>query len=150
MQLTQALLSVSILSALGIGGIYVYHSGETRVARTDLPTFTCVVSSITDGDTLRCKDGTRVRLHAVAARETDGTCPAGHPCPEASAAAATAALIGLASGQALDCVQTGETYGRKAAICQNEGGVEINCAMIKSGTALVWPKFAAQHPVCQP
>lgn len=39
---------------------------------------TCVVASITDGDTLRCRDGTRIRLHAVAARERDGSCSPGH------------------------------------------------------------------------
>src|SRR5688500_10052947 len=66
--------------------------------------FPCTVASITDGDTFRCAETDaggrqlRIRLSGVAARETDGTCRAGHPCPEASAEAATAELDRLASG----------------------------------------------------
>lgn len=63
--------------------------------------FFCQVASVTDGDTLRCADGTRVRLHAVAARESDESCSPGHPCPSASGAAATATLRELAGGQGL-------------------------------------------------
>lgn len=110
--------------------------------------FECRVSSITDGDTLRCSDGTRVRLHAVAARESDETCRPGHPCPSASGAAATAMLVTLASGQTLQCEQTGTTYNRVAAICRNEANTEINCAMIKSGTAVIWPRYNAEHSIC--
>ena len=34
------------------------------------------------------------------------------------------------------------------AICDNAAGVEINCAMVESGVALVWPKFNRQQPIC--
>jgi endonuclease YncB( thermonuclease family) len=61
-------------------------SGEAVAASSSFP---CTVSSITDGDTFRCARGrserddqTRIRLSGVAARETDGTCQRGHPCPE--------------------------------------------------------------------
>ncbi len=111
-------------------------------------TFECHVSSITDGDTMRCSDGTRVRLHAVAARESDETCRPGHPCPAASGAAATAMLTQLASGQTLRCEQTGTTYNRVAAICRNEQDTEINCAMVNSGTALIWPRYNAERAIC--
>ncbi|WP_397586626.1 thermonuclease family protein [Sphingobium fuliginis] len=110
--------------------------------------FSCQVASITDGDTLRCTDGTRVRLHAVAAREKDESCSPGHPCPASSGAAATAKLSELAGGQSLQCRQTGSSYGRVTAICDNAAGVEINCAMVESGVALVWPKFNRQQPIC--
>lgn len=110
--------------------------------------FLCNVSRITDGDTLRCADGTRVRLHAVAARESDETCKPGHPCPSASAASATAMLSSLASGQTLQCEQTGTSYGRVTAVCWNQQNTEINCAMVNSGTTLVWPKFNQQRPIC--
>lgn len=112
--------------------------------------FSCKVSRITDGDTLRCADGTRVRLHAVAAREANETCRAGHPCPGASAAEATAKLAELADGQTLACEQTGKSYSRVVAICRNEANVEINCAMVESGTALIWPKYNAQRALCGP
>ena len=111
--------------------------------------FSCRVSSITDGDTLRCADGTRIRLHAVAARESDETCSPGHPCPSASAASATAKLSELASGQTLQCQKTGTSYKRVTAICRNEAQVEINCAMVRSGTTVIWPKFNQQSPICR-
>jgi hypothetical protein len=111
--------------------------------------FACEVASITDGDTLRCADGTQIRIHAIAARERDETCSPGHPCPDATAAAATAKLSELASGQTLVCRATGTSYKRVTAICRNEHDVEINCAMVESGTALIWPKFNAQNPICR-
>ncbi|MBB4642644.1 thermonuclease family protein [Rhizorhapis suberifaciens] len=111
--------------------------------------FSCKVSRITDGDTLRCADGTRVRLHAVAARESDGSCKPGHPCPTASASEATATLSALASGQTLQCEQTGTSYNRVVAICRDEANIEINCAMIESGTALVWPRYNQERAICR-
>ena len=110
--------------------------------------FECRVSSITDGDTLRCSDGTRVRLHAVASRESDESCRPGHPCPSASGSAAAAMLEQLAGGQTLQCEQTGTTYNRVAAICRNEAGTEINCAMVESGTALIWPRYNVERAIC--
>lgn len=111
-------------------------------------TFVCDVSSITDGDTLRCRDGTRIRLHAISARETDETCSPGHPCPGASAAAATAELTRLAAGRQLNCERVGRSYNRVTAICADESGLEINCAMVRSGTALLWDRFNAQRAIC--
>ena len=111
--------------------------------------FLCKVASVTDGDTLRCDDGTRVRLHAVAARERDESCSPGHPCPAASGAAATAMLRRLARGQGLQCVPTGTSYNRVTAICSNEAGVEVNCAMVQSGTAVVWPRYNSEKAICQ-
>lgn len=110
--------------------------------------FACDVASITDGDTLRCGDGTRVRLHALAARERDETCSPGHPCPEASGAAATAALRRLAGGQAIRCERTGRSYERITAVCWTPAGVEINCAMLRSGTVVVWDRYNRQRPLC--
>ncbi|WP_323809948.1 thermonuclease family protein [Sphingobium baderi] len=111
--------------------------------------FTCNVSSITDGDTLRCADGTKIRLHAVAARESDETCKVGHPCPSASGASATAKLTEFASGQTLQCEQTGTSYNRVTAVCWNEANTEINCAMVQSGTTVIWPKFNQQRAICE-
>jgi len=111
--------------------------------------FQCVVDHVNDGDTLRCRDGVRVRLHAVAAREADGTCSPGHPCPAASGASATAALNRLAAGKILTCDPVGRNYKRITAICSTPEGEEINCAMIRSGTTLIWEKFDRPHPICQ-
>jgi endonuclease YncB( thermonuclease family) len=111
--------------------------------------FTCRVVKVNDGDTLRCADGTRVRLHAVAARESDETCSPNHPCPTASAAASTRVLTQLASGKTLSCLQTGQSYNRVTAICWTPQGVEINCAMIQSGTTVVWDRFNREDPICR-
>lgn len=110
--------------------------------------FACDVAYVNDGDTLRCRDGTRVRLHAIAARETDGSCSPGHTCTTASASMSTAALTQLA-GRRITCIQTGTSYQRVTAICRNASGVEINCAMVRSGTTLVWERFHQQQPICR-
>ena len=110
--------------------------------------FECEVAHVNDGDTLRCRDGTRVRLHAIAARETDGTCSAGHPCPDSPAAESRLALERLA-GSRITCLQTGTSYKRVTAICHNAGGVEINCAMVQSGAAARWDRFDRQRPICR-
>jgi endonuclease YncB( thermonuclease family) len=110
--------------------------------------FSCQVSYVNDGDTFRCEDGTRIRLHAVAARESDETCSRGHPCPAASAASATTALKSLVSGQTLSCEKTGMSYTRITAICWTPSEVEVNCAMIRSGTTVVWARFHRQTPIC--
>lgn len=109
----------------------------------------CTVAYINDGDTLRCGDGTRIRLHAVAARESDGRCSPGHPCPSASAAAATAQLERLAAGRTLACRPIGRSYDRISAICWTPEGEEINCAMVRSGTALIWDRFNREEPICR-
>lgn len=147
-----ALLFVGTFSAVffwpKIEGSLPAIASSTSSSLPSTSSFECQVSSVTDGDTLRCSDGTRVRLHAVAARESNETCRPGHPCPSASGAAATAMLTQLASRQTLQCEQTGTSYNRVAAICRNQAGTEINCAMVQSGTALVWPKFNEQRAIC--
>ena len=109
----------------------------------------CSVAYINDGDTLRCRDGTRIRLHAVAARESDETCSTGHPCPAASAASATAELRRLASGRTIRCEPTGRSHDRVTAICWTPSEQEINCAMIRSGTTLIWDRFNRQSALCR-
>jgi len=108
----------------------------------------CRVVHVHDGDSLKCEDGARIRLHAVAARETDETCAPGHPCPDASAAAATRTLKRLAEGRDLTCRTTGRSYDRVTAICWTPQGTEINCAMIRSGTTVIWPRYNRQTPIC--
>lgn len=111
--------------------------------------FSCRVINVHDGDTLRCEDGVRVRLHAVAAREMDETCSPGHPCPDASGAAARIELTRLAANRTLACRRTGRSYNRVTAICDDDDGVEINCAMVKGGTTLLWERFYRRQPICR-
>jgi endonuclease YncB( thermonuclease family) len=109
------------------------------------------VTAVSDGDTFRCRereaDGRqiRVRLSGVAARERDGSCAPGHPCPDASAESATRELSALAAGRRLDCRQVGDTHARRAAFCSREDGVDLSCAMVESGTTLVWQRHWGDH-----
>ena len=58
--------------------------------------FECTPTRVWDGDgPIWCAEGPRVRLSGIAAREMDGTCSTGHPCPKASAEEARDALVSL-------------------------------------------------------
>lgn len=107
--------------------------------------FTCAVASITDGDTLRCTDGTRVRIAGINAREKDGSCKNGAPCPLASDYEATAALSAIASGETLECQANGTTYNRVAAFCRTAAGVDVSCAMLDGGTVARWDRHWNGH-----
>lgn len=147
--LAMALGSVLLLTLAAVGTLYLYHRPAGKVptlAGADI--FRCNVVRVIDGDTFDCIQGQRVRLHAIAARERDGTCSPGHPCPSASAESAARKLRELVGWGALQCKPTGATYGRVAAICMNGQGVEINCAMANSGTALRWTRYEQLQPLC--
>ena len=113
--------------------------------------FDCTVTRIVDGDTLVCAEPDvsgkpiRVRISGISARERDGSCRDGHPCPDATAEAATAMLEGLAGGRVLACAPDNRTYDRIAAFCRSPDGVDISCAMVESGTAAIWPRHWGDH-----
>ena len=137
----------AVLAGTGCDGAGA--SPEHRQVSPD--TFTCTIASITDGDTFRCAElevngkQIRVRLSGVAAREKDGSCTAGHPCPDASPDAATAALKALTEGKPLQCRQVGTTYSRRAAFCSLPGGKDLSCAMVEGGTVAKWDKHWGDH-----
>jgi len=81
--------------------------------------FTCHVVSVHDGDTMRCADGTRVRLQGIDANEMDGSCH--HECASLSAIAARDYLGWLASGKTALCSPTGTSYRRVTAWCSVTG-----------------------------
>lgn len=119
--------------------------------------FTCTPVRVWDGDgPIWCAEGPRIRLAGIAAREIGGECRRGHPCPPASAEAARdhlAGLIGrtigrsaeghlLIRGPALRCRSDGSAGGnRTAAWCITPAGLDLNCAMVRSGAALRWARF---------
>jgi endonuclease YncB( thermonuclease family) len=111
--------------------------------------FICKVTGVHDGDgPIYCESGVKVRLTAIAARELDGTCTMDHPCPIATAEAATVALQKLVEGQTLRCQATNKTYNRIAAWCWRPDGKEVNCEMVRSGTALHWVKYDPDMRIC--
>lgn len=143
--------AVAVVAVAAFAGTMLWpRDGQIAPAQASTPAydFACDVAYVNDGDTLRCEDGTRVRFHAISARETNGTCSPGHPCSPASAAESKAALERLA-GSRITCVQTGRSYERVTAICRNTRGIEINCAMVQSGAAVVWDRYNRQHPICR-
>lgn len=114
--------------------------------------FICTVAWIPDGDTFRCRerepwgDPIWVRVSGINARERDGSCGTGHPCPAASAEAATRALVGLVRRERLECVQNGRSGQRRAAFCRRvRDGLDVSCAMMASGTVARWQRFWGRH-----
>jgi endonuclease YncB( thermonuclease family) len=123
--------------------------------------FACTPVRVWDGDgPLWCAEGPRIRLAGIAARESDGSCRANQPCPRASAAAARDALVDLVgrrrgvtrdghvlvTGPTLACLSEGSGRGdRTAAWCVSPTRGDLSCAMVASGTALVWRRYWGAH-----
>ena len=114
--------------------------------------FRCTVASITDGDTLRCSeteaDGKqiRVRLSGIGARERDGSCSPGHPCPAATPEEAAGTLATLVEGQQLMCSDEGRTHGRRSGFCRRvSDDLDVSCAMLESGTVERWDRHWKGH-----
>ncbi len=119
--------------------------------------FACTPTAVWDGDgPIWCEEGPKVRLAGIAAREMDGTCSPGHPCPDASAEEARDQLVRLLGGPkgilptghvrvispTMTCLSEGHARGsRTAAWCRTPTGVDLNCAMIESGVAARWEKY---------
>jgi len=123
--------------------------------------FACTPTHVWDGDgPIWCDEGPRIRLSGIAAREMDGSCRPGHPCPIASAEDARdglAKLLGTVTGTAatghllvkglrLQCVSDGGAGGaRTAAWCSSPVHGDISCAMVKAGLAVRWAKYWRAH-----
>lgn len=124
-------------------------------------TFTCTPTAVWDGDgPIWCKEGPRIRLAGIAAREMDGSCSPGHPCPEASAVAARDALVRLVGqatgfgphghvtvkGPAMRCMSDGSGGGnRTAAWCVSPKGGDLSCAMVSMKLAAKWNRYWRGH-----
>lgn len=120
-------------------------------------TFTCTPTMVWDGDgPIWCEEGPTVRLAGIAAREMDGSCSPGHPCPTASAESARDALVQMlgtpsgfgrnghiqVTGPSMQCQSEGFGVGRRtAAWCTSPVSGNINCAMVRGGWALKWERY---------
>lgn len=115
--------------------------------------FACTPVAVYDGDgPIWCEEGPRIRLEGIAAREMDGTCRRGHPCPDASGEAARDALVGLLGGPrgrlrtghiqvrypTIQCREGGQSYSRVVASCRLRDGRDLASAMVRTGTVLPW------------
>lgn len=124
-------------------------------------TFTCTPTAVYDGDgPIWCAEGPRVRLAGIAAREMDGRCNPGQPCPSSSAEDARNELVRLLGGSrgrldtghvrvsapTMRCTSDGSAGGsRTAAWCVTASGLDLNCEMLRSGTVLKWHRYWRRH-----
>ena len=104
----------------------------------------CVVAYVNDGDTLRCADGTRIRLAGIDAPELPGHCQPGRRCVAGDAIASKRALERLAVGQTLRCLPNGTSYNRVTAWCA-VGQVDLSCAQVAGGYAQRWYRYWRGH-----
>ena len=109
--------------------------------------FLCATPSITDGDTVRCADGTRVRLAAVDAPEI-ANCRKGRTCAPGDGQEARRVLAQLVGGRTLYCRQTGMSYNRVVAWCRTQGGEDLSCAMWRGGYAIRLEQYDWEHRLC--
>lgn len=123
--------------------------------------FACTPVAVWDGDgPVWCAEGPRVRISGIAAREMDGTCSLGHPCPQASAVAARSALVRILGGARgvsptghiqvragrMRCRSTGSAGGnRTGAWCTLSNGADLSCAMLATGTVARWQRYWGDH-----
>lgn len=123
--------------------------------------FTCTPVRVWDGDgPIWCEEGPRVRLSGIAAREIDGSCSKGHPCPDMDGKQARDVLVGLVGrptgtssqghilvkGPPLRCRSEGGAGGnRTAAWCTSPVHGDLSCAMIARGAALKWDRYFKNH-----
>lgn len=123
--------------------------------------FACTPVRVWDGDgPIWCAEGPKIRLAGVAAREMDGSCRPGHPCPAESATGARdrlVALLGgargrspeghvLVRGPTLQCRSTGSAGGsRTAAWCSSPRIGDLSCAMVRTGAVLRWERYWRDH-----
>ncbi|MGB7404640.1 MAG: hypothetical protein WA906_03025, partial [Pacificimonas sp.] len=104
-------------------------------------------------------EGPRVRLDGIAAREMDGRCLPGHPCPVMEPLAARERLVGilapartqlmksrhiaLEGAPSLSCKSSGSAKGnRTGAICRTVLNEDVGCAVIQAGAALEWRRYS--------
>jgi endonuclease YncB( thermonuclease family) len=124
-------------------------------------TFDCTPTAVWDGDgPIWCAEGPHVRLSGVAAREMDGSCSPGHPCPVAGPKDARdhlASLVGTPggflrtghvkiTGPTMHCRSAGGAGGnRTAAFCISPKSGDISCAMVRDGYAARWDRYWRDH-----
>lgn len=108
--------------------------------------FLCLVASVTDGDTLRCADGTRVRIAGIDSPEMPGHCARNRQCTPGDPYSARNSLIALTQGKALRCNSVGHSYNRTLAHCYS-GQTSIGCAQVRSGHAVL--RYSEKARVCR-
>ena len=80
-----------------LGSILLAYSSSGSASGTY---FACTPVAVYDGDgPIWCEEGPKLRLQHIAARDIDGKCKPGHPCPDAADIEARGALVSLLGGR---------------------------------------------------
>jgi len=145
-----------ILLLAGLVVVFYPHRASSQAVAAG-QTFPCTPTRVWDGDgPIWCAEGPRIRLAGIAAREMNGSCSAGHPCPDADPTASRdhlARLLGrvtgrspeghlLVKGATLTCRSDGSAGGsRTAAWCASRSAGDLSCRMVQDGYAARWERF---------
>jgi endonuclease YncB( thermonuclease family) len=124
-------------------------------------TFTCTPVAVWDGDgPIWCAEGPKIRIAGVGARELDGTCRSGHPCPALNGFVARDRLVQLFGGSrgtlptghvrvrsaTMRCRSAGAAgSGRTAAWCHSPVFGDLSCAAVRAGGAARWQRYWRAH-----
>ena len=125
--------------------------------------FECTPIEVWDGDgPIFCAEGPKIRIAGVAARQIDGSCRPGQPCPPVGGTEARDRLIHLLGGKrgitadghvivhstTMTCLSDGSAGGsRTAAWCRSPVVGDLSCAVVRAGGAVRWARFWRGH-VC--
>lgn len=99
-----------------------------------------------DADTIRCGDGTRIRIAGIQSPDFTSAEPCrqhrpGYVCDDRRAATAQRIAERLTLGKRLDCQPEGMSYRRVVARCRLPDKRSLSCALIAAGAADVWPAY---------
>jgi hypothetical protein len=124
-------------------------------------TFPCTPVAVWDGDgPVWCSEGPKIRIAGVAAREIDGTCRPGQPCPSVTGVDARNKLVSLFGGArgilpsghvrvrspTMVCRSDGSAGGsRTAAWCRSPTFGDLSCATVAGGGAIMWARYWRNH-----
>lgn len=128
-------------------------------------TFICTPIAVRNGDgPIWCAEGPKIGVAGISARQVDGSCRPGPPCPEAGSQAARDILVSLLSdrilfddsidpagyvritGPSLSCTLVGPAGGaRTSAWCLSPVAGDLSCAMVRSGAAVRWDREWRGH-----
>ena len=133
-------------SVRGVTVVRPKTSGSVRPQSSG--SFLCAVQYVTDGDTFRCSNGTRIRLSSIDTPEMPGSCRPGRACAPGDPYAAKAALQRLVGGRTVQCQPVGMSYNRVAAWC-SVNGMDLSCAMVRGGHAVRLPQFDKERRLCR-
>ena len=110
------------------------------------PLLLCLVASVSDGDSIRCQDGTRLRLAGIDAPEMSH-CRRGRICAPGDPRASRDNLRRLAGAsiryRIVDAnlckrgFQATDHYGRRV-VRAFVGGVDLSKAQLRGGFAMIW------------